>query len=146
MCLLDLRMECLPMDKRQLKALEKKLAARCQELQAAVQRNICDGRASDERAAEHWGHCQDQYRKRDGIRAECQCFPAPSALARSSQAHRRRHVQILHAVRRRNQSSTVGSRSLDSLLHWLPRAVGAFTLGFAPNFAPSLPRPLPNWR
>ena len=40
------------MEKRQLKALEKKLTARCQELQAAVRRNCCDGRASDDRAAD----------------------------------------------------------------------------------------------
>ncbi len=40
------------MDKRQLTALEKKLTARCRELQAAVQRNVSDGRASDDRAAD----------------------------------------------------------------------------------------------
>ncbi len=38
------------MDKRQLKALGKKLTARCRELQAAVQRNLSDGRASDRAA------------------------------------------------------------------------------------------------
>jgi len=40
------------MDKRQLKAFEKKLTARCQELQTTVQRNLRDGRASDMRAVE----------------------------------------------------------------------------------------------
>ena len=40
------------MDKRQLKALEKKLTARCRELQAAVQRNVCSDRASEDRAAD----------------------------------------------------------------------------------------------
>ncbi len=40
------------MDKRQLKAVERKLTARCRELQAAVQRNLSDGRAPDDRAAD----------------------------------------------------------------------------------------------
>jgi len=40
------------MDKRQLKAFEKKLTARHQELQATVRRNLRDGPASDDRAVE----------------------------------------------------------------------------------------------
>ncbi len=40
------------MDKRQLKALEKKLTARYQELQATVQRHLRDRPAAGERAAD----------------------------------------------------------------------------------------------
>ncbi len=40
------------MDKRQLKAFEKKLTARYQELQATVQRNLRDRPASEDRAAD----------------------------------------------------------------------------------------------
>ena len=40
------------MDTRQLKAFEKKLTARYQELQATVQRNLRDRPASDDRAAD----------------------------------------------------------------------------------------------
>jgi len=40
------------MDKRQLKAFEKKLTARYQELQATVQRSLHDRPASDDRAAD----------------------------------------------------------------------------------------------
>ncbi len=40
------------MDKRQLKTFEKRLTARCHELQASVRRNVRDGRAADDWAAD----------------------------------------------------------------------------------------------